>query len=232
MIGRNGGVALAFTFLISCAAGSPPRQPALLVDDGDRHSFNVSIAGFSRDMDLDEVEFDPDVGTTADIELEREREGIRAQFGVGDLGGYVELFVEDIESFDADMFGITGGAIGAPRVNDPGSSVAIVIPFRTGLSIALGDSDDFDGDLAYIELDAEGGIGAEWNGIRASAGVIAGEFVGFADTEFFEDVELEGFNFGQFFEVYYKHPDFPLFARVRFGAGDYDVSELSIGGAW
>jgi len=195
---------------------------------------------YLEDGELDSVEFDPDAsGPTVDSQIERERTGARFAFGGEQARGFFQVFAEEWSgkgsSLDLDGFGLGGGVKGAPSVGDAGPDVKLLIPFRADLSFAYGVEETTTADytLAYVELHADVGFGVEWMGIRPSAGValssLSGAYrvdpVGGSDS----DYDVAGSNIGFFFDIRYKHEEFPVYGHFRALSGDYDVVTLGIG---
>ena len=245
---------------MACASPGPAYSPDLVALDGVEKKrsprFDVSVFGGSED--LDEIEFDPDddvspFGQSADLELERDRVGVRAAFGPETVRGHVQVFAEELDGEffgpvfgEYDALGVGIGVLGYARLNDPDDAVGFLIPYTARLSFTLGAEDDVtvmgvtaDSALAYFELHGDVGFGLEWMGLRPMVGVqvstLAGALVFDEDLGADGDddeIDLTGTNYAPFAELYYKHPEFPLYARFRAGGGDYDGTELAVGAAW
>lgn len=229
-----------FVVLVACLVSVGSAVAAQ--EKKERRQPRVDISVFTGDFDLEEIEIDPNTTGSSpfDTDVTRERTGVRFAFGGEASRGYFQLFAEDFDEF-FDTYGIGGGVIGTPRVNGSDASVGFLIPYRAGLSIAAGTEETAGVDelLVYAELQVEVGVGLDWHGLRPSAGIQLSSLGGVDVLD--EDLDgdgdddeatLTGTNFGGFVELYYKHPDFPVYARARAGGGDYDASELAIGVAW
>lgn len=198
---------------------------------------------YFEDGELDTIEFeeqDPITppGDKVDAKVERERVGARFAFGGESARGYFQLFGEDFKAGDAKSltaYGLGGGVKGAPVASELGQDLDLIIPYRADLSAAYGQDTvaATDRGLAYLEFQAEVGIGVDWVGLRPSVGVVlsalGGAFV--ADASGVEDkYTMAGTNLGYFFDLIYKHADFPLYPHVRFQGGDYAATTFGIGG--
>jgi len=195
---------------------------------------------YSEDGELDPVEYEPDSsGPTFDRQVERERLGARFAFGGEPARGFFQVFTEEWKiknsTLALDGFGVGGGVKGAPTVGDADAEVKMLIPYRADLSLVYGEEDTATADyaLGYVELHADVGFGVEWKGIRPSVGLalssLAGVYTVSPDSGVDTDDTLTGSNTGIFFDILYKHEDYPVYGHLRALSGDYDVVTLGIG---
>lgn len=125
-------------------------SPAVHSEEKERRKPRVDISVFTGSRDLDEVEFDLNDSNflNTDLEVERKRSGARFAFGGEKSRGFFEVFAEKLEGeffgpvFDEfEAFGIGGGVLGAPRVNDATSELGYLIPYSARLAIVAGAED-------------------------------------------------------------------------------------------
>jgi hypothetical protein len=105
--------------------------------------------------------------------------------------------------------------------------------------MSLSEEESYEADLWYAEVETEIAIGVDFHGLRPSAGGYVStlfgetEFNGTVDsTEVDLDADLTATNVGFFLEVYYKNPDFPLFASARALSGDVEGVVFSLGASF
>jgi len=203
---------------------------------------------YYEDEELDTIEWErDDAGSTSDLSIDRERIGARFAFGGETTRGFFQVFTEEWQATDQsdgstgdkiDLYGAGGGIKGAPIVGQASSDIALMIPFRADLSFAYGDESYADEDfmIGYIELHGDVGFGAEWMGLRPSAGVAFSSIVGAATYEDTgpspgpdEDYTLTGTNAGFFLDLLYKNEEFPLYGHIRALFGNYEGMTFGIG---
>jgi hypothetical protein len=209
---------------------------------------DMEFSGMNEDLDV-EVDYDGATGTQ-DTSVERER--VRARFAFGrddDVLGYFQILLEDFEftsvellpfgvpppatrAWEVDLYGIGGGVKGTRRVNSDEQKVAVVVPYRFDLSLLGGQEDGVLGDatVAYLELQVDLGVGVNWQGIQPSVGASLSSLFGYValDTPY-DDATLEATNFGVFSELLYKHPEVPVYVRLRGTVGDIERAEFGVG---
>lgn len=208
---------------------------------------------YYEDEELDAIEWErdnPDPGDTAekfDLKIDRERVGARFAFGGETTRGFFQVFTEEFQGTSEatgdttdkiDLYGAGGGIKGAPIVGQASSDIALMIPFRADLSFALGEESYAEDDVSvgYVELHGDVGFGAEWMGLRPSAGVAFSSIVGAASFEDNspspdpdEDYTLTGTNAGFFLDLLYKNEEFPIYGHIRALFGDYEGMTFGIG---
>ena len=205
------------------------------------HRTRVQLEIFTQDIDQGEVDFEPDLGpdyTRKDVN--RKRVGFRAAFGQPAVRGYVNFFGEEWERGfttpdNFDLFGFGGGVLGEPvAASFENDNIRIVIPYRAGFNLVLGDDEDGadDEDTAYVELEAEVGVGVHLWGFRPMIGFYSTSLSGVIDNEMGAtdtSTDYNGSNVGGFIELRYKHDKFPLYASLRALGGDVEGGMFTFG---
>ena len=127
--------------------------------------------------------------------------------------------------------------MGVPRLNDPNARIGLILPFRADLSLGLSDNilssdDDLDPlqeQLLYGEAHLELGIGADFYGLRPSAGLALNSLYADADTLGEDGVAITAVNVGGYLGLRYKHEAFPIYASIRTFFGDLGGTEFVVG---
>jgi hypothetical protein len=253
----------ALATLASCSTVSPTqRHDGRFRETRSWRDPLVSAEVFYGEHELDEIEFDRDLeeifGPGID-DVERKRAGVRIAVGVDNIQGYVQLFGEEIDDFDAsqlnagtsltldDLFGVGVGIRGEPVLNEVGPHTKLLAPYRLGINIVTGEGRFNDsnagtllksaserGDFAYIEEEIQAGLGFDVHGFRTTVGVYATLLAGTVEDDIVtddddDDLDFEAFNPGLFAELRYKHPHFPLMVGVRATGGDVQGLEGFLG---
>ena len=223
----------------SCAATARSRATAF--QEAEKRGNRGEIEAFSTDLEFAEMNFARDVGPESTIfDVERERKGVRAAFGIDAVRGFVQLFEEDFSllTFQTvapfapvatlyENLGVSFGVAGIPRL--PNKDVAFILPYEFSLSFVVGEEDLFDESVFYAEAEGEVGVGIYVHGVSFMAGVLSNSIAGFGDEE---TDEFDGTNVGTFFGVRFARDGIPVVAAVRVISGDVDGVELSLGGAF
>lgn len=222
----------------------------------------VSADVFYDEHDLDELDFEDDLerifGNGID-DVERKRAGVRIAVGVDNVQAYVQLFGEEIGSFDPtqlnaqtsvafdDLYGIGIGARGEPILADISPHSKLVASYRIGFNLVSGEgrftdqsgagilkSATEEGDLFYLEEELRAGLGVDTYGFRVTVGVYASILSGTVEDDIVassadDDLEFEAFNPGLYAELMYKHPGFPVRVGLRGTVGDAQGLEGFLG---
>ena len=206
------------------------------------------LEAFRKDIELEELELDPEVGSDFDVfDTDRERGGLRAAFGSPRARGYVQIFGEEFGNGfglpanqfpgEFDLFGIGGGVAGIATVHEFEDQIRLIVPYRAGLNAAWGEEEVgvVDQNLAYVEFEGEVGFGGYFYGVQPSLGIYVSSLAGTLQVEDHvtdPETDFGGTNSGCFVQLEYKHDDFPLFAKVRAMGGDVRGVALSIGASF
>ena len=195
-----------------------------------------------EDIELDDfdIDFDDDSAGLL-MDFERDRTGLRAEFGRVVSGGFVQVFSEKVSApslliQEFTNYGIGGGVDGSPVVGRT-RYIEFLVPFKFEVNVSVGSENVgvFDQNLWYAEGKFEVGFGARWLGLQSSTGIMVNSLAGLFDTDSPSSpalgggAEISGSNVGAYFEVLYEHPDVPLMARARAIAGDIQGVILSLG---
>lgn len=200
----------------------------------------INIFTFLSGRELDEVTFEnEDTDVEVDVNnVETTRTGVGVAFGRRSVRGYVQGFVESMESdfdgatitgleLDADGIGFGGGVMGEPILHSFNESTHLILPYRLDLGLVVANDDDLEIDLVYYDTRLEAGLGVDWNGLQPSIGVRVDTLLGGVEAE--DDINEDefdatftGFNAGFYGGLRYKHPEFPLWIDVRATFGDLE----------
>jgi|GEM_PF-1802726 len=207
--------------------------------DFDFKRATVGIEAFYEDFELDEIEFEPEGAPDFDVnDIERTRAGIRGSYGWHELRIHAQIFMEEWDPKSAfsgtefDHFGFGGGVMGAPAVYGEADSLTLVVPFRLTANLVAGSEDvgADDVDHAYVETEAEAGIGVDWEGLQPSAGFYLSAISGTAENDTLNtETDFSGSNAGPFVQVAYTPKDFPLQGKARYVFGNVEGFLLSLG---
>jgi len=245
-------IALAVLSFASCATVSSSAYKSSLANEAtynapattprQQKTEHVRLELFRQDNEFGEIELDIDGGPTVDLRnADRDRTGFRATFGGSSTRGYFQIFVEEwdlnpsLGGFDFDLIGIGGGVSGTPTVHTFNEDMRLILPFRGGLNIAVGENDAGgvnDADLAYLEFEGELGFGGDFYGAQPSVGVYLNSVAGILSPDVGPDADITGTNAGVFFQLMYKHDNFPIFGTIRAMGGDVEGALLSFGAAF
>ena len=202
---------------------------------------NATVGIFVEDIELGETEFendDPLAPPTFDRrDIERERLGFRASFGGSHARGYVQLFREEVSypGTEIDLIGIGGGVTGAPAVHRFQEDIRLIIPYRAGVNVALGEYETgvIEDDLGYLEFEGEFGVGCYVHGLQPSAGIYLTSLAGIAsEPTFTDDTTFSGTNAGGYLQLLYQADHFPIYGSVRVMGGDVEGAVLAFGGTF
>jgi hypothetical protein len=189
---------------------------------------SVRLSAFIDELTIWKLDYDYQFGGSVSVgNTERDRVGFRAVFGSGGIGGYFQLFSEEVRQqflFEPiDAFGIGGGLHGRPVAGDF-DWMQITIPYKYGISLVAAVEDE---NLVYIDTDLELGVGVSIYGFNPSVGAVAQGLSGLHESNV-----VTGFNVGPYAELLYKHDSFPLYASIRAQAGDVESTVLNVGFAF
>jgi hypothetical protein len=205
----------------------------------------VRLQLFREGLEFDELDVEFDSGPDGKLyDIERDRFGFRAEFGSRGVGGFVQVFGEELEAEplfgeDFDNFGIGGGVNGTPVVGRAGK-VEFLVPFEFEINVAAGSESvgGFDTDLLYLDTQFDVGFGARAFGAQASTGIVINAIGALYETDDPSSAAngdpalIHGTNIGAYIEVLYKHDRVPLMARARAIVGDVSGVMLSFGFAF
>ncbi len=201
----------------------------------DRH-FSRDFEIFAEDGELGAIEFDNGSTPLFDRLIERKRTGARFAWGSETSRGFFHVFGERMDftsTMQADLIGIGGGVMGSPVLGTASDAgIDFILPWRADVSLVGGEVETGPGagDVVYGEVHGDIGFGIDWQGLRPSVGLGLSSLSGAVlyDSATIDD-DLSGFNAGVFFDVRYKHPEFPMYAHLRVQSGDYEVTTFGIG---
>jgi hypothetical protein len=229
----------------------PVESPALVrVQDLEPREPRFWIQGFSEQSELEEldVDFDDAGFSLLSPDVEKNRVGLRFAFGGNGARGYVQFFSEEMVSLlpgllpdEFDLVGLGGGIQGAPSIADLGENASLVLPYRVGISLAVGIEEfrGFDEELAYLDTELEFGFGARFLGFQPSAGLYLDTLVGVYESDdptnpshLDTATTVTGTHVGGYGELFYKHDEFPVFAYVRAVFGEVSGAMFGFGAAF